>query len=121
MTSLEIARDVGAAGNAVFVHSGADANDVWFPVQRPDLGVSPGLRAAGRAALMAAGVGIDDVGVFDLYSCFPCVIEMACEALGIGGELARQHFDGDVAPEPRVARTVDLAHRAGPDQCEDLV
>ncbi|MBI2168009.1 MAG: acetyl-CoA acetyltransferase [Actinobacteria bacterium] len=83
VTSLEIAREIGAAGDVVFVHSGADANDVWFPVQRPDPGASPGIRAAGRAALSSAGIGVDDVTAFDLYSCFPCAVEMACEALGI--------------------------------------
>lgn len=86
VTSLAVAREIGAAGSVVFVHSGADANDVWFPAQRPDLGESPGIRAAGRAALAAAGIGIDDVNCFDLYSCFPCAVEMACEALGISDD-----------------------------------
>lgn len=89
VTSLAVARELGAAGNVVFVHSGADANDVWFPVQRPDPGASPGLAVAGRAALSAAGIGIDDVNAFDLYSCFPCVVEMACEAFGVSGDDAR--------------------------------
>lgn len=83
VTSLDVARELGAAGNVAFIHSGADANDVWFPVQRPELGSSPGIRAAGRAALSAAGIGIDDVSAFDLYSCFPCAVEMGCEALGV--------------------------------------
>jgi len=83
VTSLAIAREIGAGGNVVFLHAGADASDVWYPLQRPDLGSSPGIRAAGRAALTAAAIGIDDIHAFDLYSCFPCAVEMACEALGI--------------------------------------
>lgn len=83
VTSLEVARELGAGGNVVFVHSGADCNDVWYPVQRPDPGSAPAIGAAGRAALSAAGVSIDDIAAFDLYSCFPCAVEMACDALGI--------------------------------------
>lgn len=83
VTSLEVAREVGAADRCVFVHSGAEAVDVWFPSQRPDLGASPGIRAAGEAALAAAGVGADDLTAFDLYSCFPVAVEMACDALGL--------------------------------------
>lgn len=44
---------------------------------------SVGLVAAGRAALSAAGVGIDDVGAVDLYSCSPCAIQIRAEALGL--------------------------------------
>jgi acetyl-CoA C-acetyltransferase len=83
VTSLDEARSVGAAERCVFVHSGADANDVWFPLQRPDLSSSPGIRAAARAALAAAAIGVDDLAAFDLYSCFPCAVEMAADALGV--------------------------------------
>lgn len=86
VTSLEVARELGVAGECVFVHSGADCNDAWFPSQRPDLGASPGIRAAGRAALQAAGLGIDDIHHFDLYSCFPCAVEMAAEELGLSDD-----------------------------------
>jgi acetyl-CoA C-acetyltransferase len=81
--SLGAARAAGIADRAVFVHSGADANDVWFPSARPDPGTSPGIRVATRAALTAAGAGIDEMGAFDLYSCFPCAVELAAEAMGI--------------------------------------
>jgi acetyl-CoA C-acetyltransferase len=83
VTSLALARDVGLDTGAVFVWSGADANDVWFPTERPELGRSPGITAASSAALAAAGVALDDLTAFDLYSCFPCAIEMAADALGL--------------------------------------
>jgi acetyl-CoA C-acetyltransferase len=38
---------------------------------------------AGRAALDAAGISIDDVGAIDLYSCFPCALQMGADALGL--------------------------------------
>lgn len=83
VTSLAAARAAGVADRAVFVWSGAQAQDVWFPVQRPDLGSSPGIAAAVRTTLDAAGVGVDDIGAFDLYSCFPAPVQMAAETLGL--------------------------------------
>ena len=46
---------------------------------------SPAIGIAGHAALAAAGIGIDDVARFDLYSCFPAAVEIAMKALGLGG------------------------------------
>ncbi|MHB1911106.1 MAG: thiolase C-terminal domain-containing protein [Acidimicrobiales bacterium] len=82
VTSLGRARELGLDA-PVFVWSAADAFDVWFVSQRPDLAASAGLKAAGTGALSAAGVGVDDVDHLDLYSCFPSALQMAAEALGI--------------------------------------
>jgi len=89
VTSLAAARAAGVDDDAVFCWSGADAAEVWFPSARPDPGRAPGLRAAATAALGAAGIAIDDVGAFDVYSCFPCVVEMAVEAFGIAADDTR--------------------------------
>ena len=79
-----LARDLGVPEDRwVYVWGGAEANDVWLPFERPTFSESPGIAAAGSAALDAAGVGIDDVAHVDLYSCFPCAVEMACEAFGV--------------------------------------
>ncbi len=89
VTSLAAARAAGVADRAVFCWSGADAADVWFPSARPDLGSSPGLRAAGDAAMHGTGIGVDDIERFDLYSCFPCAVEMAAAALSVAPDDAR--------------------------------
>ncbi len=81
--SLAAARAAGVADRAVFVWSGAEANEVWFPTARPDLGASTGIEAAGRAAFEAAGIGPDDLALIDLYSCFPVAVEMGAAALGL--------------------------------------
>jgi len=88
--SLADARRAGVADRAVFVWAGSGAVDVRFPSARPDPGTSPAIAAAGRAlfeAATAAGgggrVGIDDVDVIDLYSCFPSAVELGTEALGL--------------------------------------
>ena len=83
VTSLGVARRMGVADRAVFCVAGADATDVWFPSARLDPGSSPAIAAAGAAALDAAGLGIDEVDAFDLYSCFPCAVQMAAAALGL--------------------------------------
>ncbi|MGX1771491.1 acetyl-CoA acetyltransferase [Nocardia brasiliensis] len=67
----------------VFPHGGATATDEWFVTERADMSVSPAIAAAGRAALGATGIGIDDVAHIDLYSCFPVAVQVAAEALGL--------------------------------------
>jgi acetyl-CoA C-acetyltransferase len=74
----------------VFCWSGAECTDVWFPAARPDPGSSPGLKAAATAALGAAGTRADDISVLDLYSCFPCAVELAMDALGVAGDDRRR-------------------------------
>ena len=89
--SLAAARRAGVADRAVFIWSGAETTDVRFPTARPDLGRSPAIAAAGRAVFEAAtaasgdgsSIGVDDIEVFDLYSCFPSAVELATDALGI--------------------------------------
>jgi acetyl-CoA C-acetyltransferase len=41
---------------------------------------------AAREALRVAGIGVDDIVTFDLYSCFPFPVFVMCEALGIDGD-----------------------------------
>jgi acetyl-CoA C-acetyltransferase len=89
VTSLAAARAAAVEEGAVFCLSGAEATDVWFPAARPDLGSSPGLRAAASAATRAADLGVDDMAAFDVYSCFPCAVEMAVEALQVAPDDAR--------------------------------
>jgi hypothetical protein len=45
----------------------------------------------------------------------------AGEPVGSGGEFGRQHLEGDLAVEPRVARKEDAAHPALAQQAEDQV
>jgi acetyl-CoA C-acetyltransferase len=82
--SVEAARSAGVPEDRwVFPIAGADANDHWFISHRPELHRSPAIRLAGQAALELAGLGIDDVGPIDLYSCFPAVVQMAAAELGL--------------------------------------
>lgn len=88
MTSAAGARALGIPPERwIHVWGGADAiEEPWFVSERPDLSRAPALRGAARAALAQAGVGIDAIDCFDLYSCFPSAVELACEALGIAAD-----------------------------------
>ena len=73
---------------------GASANDGWSAAERVDLASSPAIRAAARAAQAHAQLGAADVDLFDLYSCFPCAVEFALDALGrLGDRPARPDPD----------------------------
>lgn len=67
----------------VFLQAGADAYDHWFVSERWSLGRSPAIAACGRIAFDLAGVGVDDLALLDLYSCFPSAVEVSALELGI--------------------------------------
>jgi acetyl-CoA C-acetyltransferase len=47
------------------------------------MSASAAMRITGRTALQAAGIDLPDVTCFDLYSCFPSSLTLACDALGL--------------------------------------
>lgn len=84
MTSVWAARKLGIPPSRwVYLWGAADAHDHWFVSERVNYFSSPAIRAAGRKALERAGIGIEQVDLFDLYSCFPCAVEITREMLGI--------------------------------------
>ncbi len=84
LMAAEVADELGVPRDRwVFSLASADCNDVYFPAERPDISRSAGIRAAGKAILDAAGIGLDDVGHFDFYSCFPAAVQAAIEALDL--------------------------------------
>ena len=84
LCSLSAARAAGVPDDhMVFPLSAADATDHWFLTERQDLHRSPAIAAAAGATFDAAGLGVDDVALLDLYSCFPCAVQMAAAAIGI--------------------------------------
>ncbi len=84
LMAAEVATGLGVPRDRwVFSWATATCNDVYFPVQRPDLSRSAGIRAAGGAVLGASGMDVDDVRWFDFYSCFPAAVEVAIDAFGL--------------------------------------
>lgn len=84
LTTVGTARELGIASDRwIYLHGCADANEVWYVSEREDLSRSSSIEIAGKAALQRAGCDIDDIAIMDLYSCFPCAVELACDALSI--------------------------------------
>jgi acetyl-CoA C-acetyltransferase len=67
----------------VFPLGAGRASDPPAFSERQDLFASPAIRLSGAAALGAAGVTIDDVGHYDLYSCFPSIVQISTAELGV--------------------------------------
>lgn len=104
LCSYETARSAGVADDRmVFPLAGGDSREHYFVTERESLATAPGLGIAIRQALDGAGVGVDDVARFDLYSCFPSAVEMAIAELGLA----------DDDPRP-VTVTGGLAFAGGP-------
>ena len=82
--SAEVAIAMGVARDRwVFPWVATEADDTNLFSARGALDESPALADAGRAALDATGLTIDEITHLDLYSCFPSIVEMTVGALGI--------------------------------------
>ena len=69
----------------VYLHGGGEASD-GFVVHRPRLDGSWAMEAAVGRALDQAGLTAAELDAFDIYSCFPCAVFSACDALGLDWE-----------------------------------
>ena len=67
----------------VYLHASAGAHDSWFVTERAALHRSPAIRGVVAATFAAAGVGLDDIAAFDIYSCFPSAVQVACDEIGL--------------------------------------
>ncbi len=77
-TRLQIPRD-----GWVFPYAGTDSHDTYAIGERAEYHSSPAVRIAGRRAMELAGVGVDDIGLIDIYSCFPSAVQVAAAELGL--------------------------------------
>ncbi len=98
---LMVARDQVNQGAAAVVMSVAAAQRLGVPEEkwvylrghadlveqdllvRADLGSSVSAELAVTEALRVAGIGLDDVATFDLYSCFPFPVFTVCDTMGL--------------------------------------
>ena len=89
MCSVEAARRLGVDEDLwVFPQSGTDCHEHEFVSNRDTFSQTPAIELGGRRALDLAGVGIDDVALVDLYSCFPSAVQLGAASLGV--DLSRQ-------------------------------
>lgn len=73
----------------VYLRGCGFARDAVHVAARDTLAASPAMREAIFGALARASIGIEDVDVFDLYSCFPSAVEFALDAMGVDADDAR--------------------------------
>jgi acetyl-CoA C-acetyltransferase len=86
IASLGKARALGVPEDRlVYLHGGADVRE-RTPMERADLSAGPASVLAARRALETAGLGVEDIDLFDLYSCFPIAVFNVRDALGIGAD-----------------------------------
>ena len=90
MTNVATARELGIPRDKwVFLHGCADGHDHWYVSERAELQASPAIRAASRQALAMAGRTLDDIEVFDLYSCFASAVQIGALEIGLAEDDAR--------------------------------
>ncbi len=84
MCSVEAAERLGVARDRwVFPLAGTDCHEHAYVSNRDTFARTPAIELGGRRALELAGIGIDDVAVVDLYSCFPAAVQLGAQSLGL--------------------------------------
>lgn len=83
-TRAEVARALEIPDDSwVYPHAIANSEHMVPVSARAHIDRSPGFAAAGKAALRATGLGVDDIAHLDLYSCFPIAVRTQTRELGI--------------------------------------
>jgi acetyl-CoA C-acetyltransferase len=84
LTSVAIAKTLGIPKDRwIYLHGCADAHDHWHISDRVNFYSSPAMRDVARETFEMAGVGLDRVDLFDLYSCFPSAVEIGAAEMGL--------------------------------------
>jgi len=83
LMSVEAARRLGVPESKwVYLRGHADQVEQDL-LDRVDVSVSHSARQSVAEALRVAGIGIDEVSTFDLYSCFPFPVFTVCDEFGL--------------------------------------
>jgi acetyl-CoA C-acetyltransferase len=84
LASVEAAERLGVPRERwVFPLSGADCHEHPYVSNRDTFSRTPAIELGGKQAMDLAGVGIDDIAVVDLYSCFPSAVQLGAQSLGL--------------------------------------
>jgi acetyl-CoA C-acetyltransferase len=86
LTSVGKAREMGIDPEKwVYLEAYAEGQDRVLS-QREDVGRSKAMEEVFAAVFAMANTSCDEMALLDIYSCFPCAVHSACEALGISGD-----------------------------------
>ena len=87
MTSWENAQKLNIPReNCVFLHGAANVNEIWNLTERENYYSSRAIRENIAATLSHSsknGIGVGDLDFIDLYSCFPCAVQIAADELAL--------------------------------------
>jgi len=84
ITTVDIAESLNVKESLwIYPMGGADLQNIFAITQRPNLYDSPALKEASKLALKQAGLTLNDINAFDLYSCFPSIVQIALNEIGI--------------------------------------
>ena len=82
--SVEKAQSLGVPRDRwVFIHSGSDCHEHQYISNRWTFAETPAIELGGKRALELAGLGIGDIDIVDLYSCFPSAVQLGAQSLGL--------------------------------------
>jgi acetyl-CoA C-acetyltransferase len=86
IVSMAVAERLGVPRDRwVFLNGHADLRERKL-LERADLSRSPAAVMAVRHALEVAGIDVDDVATFDLYSCFPIAVSNVADGLDLAAD-----------------------------------
>lgn len=90
LTSVAKAKSLGIPESQwVYLHGCADAYDHWYLSDRKNFHSSPAMRTVAAETFEMAGSSIEEMDFFDLYSCFPSAVQIACDEMKIPLDDAR--------------------------------
>ncbi|MBD3255653.1 MAG: hypothetical protein GF383_11210, partial [Candidatus Lokiarchaeota archaeon] len=104
ITSQTVAEELEINQSKWIYHlGGADFKNIFELTRRPKLTTSPAARAGVKIALERAGLELDEIDAFDIYSCFPSIVQIITREIGLMGD------------DPRdITTTGGLAYFGGP-------
>ncbi len=83
MTTTNTARELGIPEHKwVYLHGHSELKDKMVS-ERPDISKSLALELAINSALKHSGISVKQLTTLDIYSCFPIVVMLAAEILGL--------------------------------------
>ena len=84
MTTVENATKLGINKDKwIYLHGCGDTYDHWYLSDRINYYSSPAMKVASDEALKMANSNINEIDFFDIYSCFPSAIKIACDEMNI--------------------------------------
>jgi acetyl-CoA C-acetyltransferase len=90
LTTVAKAKALGIDSDRfIYLHGCADTYDIWNVSERENFHSSPAMRDAGKRAMSMAETDIDSIGFFDIYSCFPSAVQIACDEFGLSQQDSR--------------------------------